>query len=299
MGDLLADIGSRNSDVLLSDAVAFVEGPGDREAIKLWADTLGVSFEDRNITVLPLGGGEYPSRHLRARTEVLEGISDAAPVSHMFILDRDERSDTEVDHLTRRFAHRLHVLARREIENYMLVPRAVREAIVDKYSEVPAISESAAAATVEEVQRLIESIASELYDRLLLRRIRVELRGLRGGILTREMANELEKEAKSESLAERIQKTLSDRFSAHVRELDVASIVDQQRVSLNAEWQNVARRLEIAPGSEIIDGLFKQFGGEYAKPADTRRVAKKMLAEDIPQEIVQLVKQVVRLGEGD
>jgi hypothetical protein len=36
LSDVLADIGSRNSDVLLSDAVLFVEGPGDRRVFARW-----------------------------------------------------------------------------------------------------------------------------------------------------------------------------------------------------------------------------------------------------------------------
>lgn len=45
LSDLLADIGSRNSDVLLSDAVLFVEGSGDRRAFMVWGDGLGMSME--------------------------------------------------------------------------------------------------------------------------------------------------------------------------------------------------------------------------------------------------------------
>jgi predicted ATP-dependent endonuclease of OLD family len=49
---LLQDIGARNSDVLLSNAVLFVEGPADRAALNAWSRTVGLPLEDHNVTVL-------------------------------------------------------------------------------------------------------------------------------------------------------------------------------------------------------------------------------------------------------
>jgi predicted ATP-dependent endonuclease of OLD family len=44
LGYVLEDIGARNSDVLLSDAVLFVEGPSDRDVLNAWSETLGTSL---------------------------------------------------------------------------------------------------------------------------------------------------------------------------------------------------------------------------------------------------------------
>src|SRR5262249_40177858 len=80
LSGVLEDIGARNSDVLLSDAVVFVEGPADKRAFEFWSETIGKPLAESNITVLPMGGGEFAERGVRARAEILEGISQRAPV---------------------------------------------------------------------------------------------------------------------------------------------------------------------------------------------------------------------------
>lgn len=66
LGESLVEIGSRNSDVLLSDAVLFVEGQSDRGAFVEWSKTLGANIEDHNITIQDMGGGEYAERGMRS-----------------------------------------------------------------------------------------------------------------------------------------------------------------------------------------------------------------------------------------
>ena len=55
--DVLEDIGSRNSDLLLSDAVLFVEGTGDQRVLQTWSQTLNLSLEGHNITIVPMDRG--------------------------------------------------------------------------------------------------------------------------------------------------------------------------------------------------------------------------------------------------
>jgi putative ATP-dependent endonuclease of OLD family len=99
LGEMLEDIGARNSDVLLSDAVLFVEGPGDKGTFQVWARTLGTPLDEHNVTVLPMGGGEHAERSAPVRSDVLEGISKKAPIPHRFLIDRDERRPDEIERL--------------------------------------------------------------------------------------------------------------------------------------------------------------------------------------------------------
>ena len=82
----LDDIGSRNSDVLLSDAVVFVEGPSDEGAFRAWSETTGMSLDEHNVTLLPTGGNEHAGRNVRLRGDVLTGISHKAGVPHLLSL---------------------------------------------------------------------------------------------------------------------------------------------------------------------------------------------------------------------
>lgn len=79
LGDVLEDIGARNSDVLLSDAVLFVEGPSDGNVMHVWGESLGTNLTESNVTVLPMGGGEHAEGKARVRGEILEGLSEKSP----------------------------------------------------------------------------------------------------------------------------------------------------------------------------------------------------------------------------
>lgn len=160
LGEALEDIGARNSDVLLSDAVLFVEGPSDRDVLRAWGETLGTSLIENNVTVLPMGGGEYAEGKARVRGEILEGISERAPVPHMFVLDRDERGQTEVEKLQRDLGEKVHFLERRELENYLLVPKALLDAIREKHCDDEVVLSKLDNSSVEELVRLIKTSTS-------------------------------------------------------------------------------------------------------------------------------------------
>jgi len=72
--------------------------------------------------------GENGPNRTKVRSELLSGISQKAHVPHMFILDRDERSDEELRKL-RQVGKHVHVLERRELENYLFSPPAILAAL--------------------------------------------------------------------------------------------------------------------------------------------------------------------------
>jgi hypothetical protein len=295
LSHVLEDIGSRNSDVLLSDAVLFVEGPGDRGVLQAWSATLGMSLEEHNITVLLLEGGEYAERTARARSDVLEQISHKAPVPHLFVIDRDERSEQSVTKLQGSLRDKLHVLERRELENYLLIPRALLTALREKHQGNTPIAERIDAASEPQVAQIIETAAESLFKTVLMKRIRAELGGLTGGLLPREMVTELIPHASEENLPILLRKKIEARVSEHISNWDLKRIVEEQRAKLNAEWADPRRRLLLAPGEEIIDAVFHNYGAEYKKPNDTHRIADEMTEDEIADEIKELLAKVVAL----
>src|SRR2546426_1336882 len=294
---MLSDIGSRNSDVLLSDAVLFVEGPGDRGALTAWSETLGTRLEEHNVTVLPMGGGEHADRSAPIRSDVLEGISRKAPVPHQFVLDRDERRQSEIDKLQQALGDRVCLLKARELENYLLVPRALLVAIRAKCIDNASIVERIDAAHTKDVSLLIQETAESLYGLVLLKRIRAELGGLIGGLLPRDAASVLASEANSPDLPQLLQQEIEQRFKHHVSALDINGIVRAQKEALGKEWSEETRRLEVAPGEEILSTVFHHFGTQYKKPEDTVRIAKEMRADEIPNEIKQLIGKAIALTD--
>lgn len=296
LGATLEDIGSRNSDVLLSDAVVFVEGPGDRDVLNAWSKTLGVSLEEHNITLLPMHGGDDAVRTAPVRSEVLIGISQKAPVPHLFVLDKDERSEVEIEKLESRLSDRVYLLKRREIENYLLVPTALRAVLQKKLQTDTSTLQKIAAASPESIEQLIRETADSLYDLVLLKRIRTELPGLVGGLLPRETVARLASQAKDPNLSYILHQEIQSRLDHHMDEINLEKIVTDQREALQRDWSERERRLMLAPGQEIIEKVFQHFEARYKKPDDTARIAKAMTREDIPEEIHELIEKIKSLS---
>lgn len=296
LGPLLEDIGARNSDLLLSDAVLFVEGSGDRETLDVWSETLGMGFTGHNVTVLTTGGGEYAERQAPIRIEVLEGISEMARrIPHLFVLDRDQRGPEEIGALNEKLCGRVHVLRRRELENYLLVPRALLEALRAKHRHDQPVLDALASADEEEVSGLIRTSADGLYDLVLLKRIRASLAGLPGGFLPRDAIPALLPYAGSADLAAMLREDIEGRIGKHLDALEIAEVVRRANERLACEWADTERRPEIAPGEEIVAAVFRRYGSNYNKRSDTALIAGQMRVDEVDLEIEGLIRRIVGL----
>ncbi len=289
----LEDIGVRNSDVLLSDAVLFVEGLSDKEALRVWSETLGISLADHNVTVLLMHGGEYADRTAPIRSELLAGISQKAPVPHLFVIDRDQRRHADVEKLERELQGRVHILTGRELENYLLVPRALRAAINAKGRTNTIVQQQLERTSEEDIERMLQEAVDDLYGTVLLKRIRTELGGLKGGLLTREAATTLRTAATSRDLPQQVYRAIKLQAGQFLVRSDVGRVVREQKRVLDEEWADLVRRRLIAPGEEILDTVFRRFGMRYKKHSDTLLIAQHMQASEIPDEIAELLQKVV------
>jgi ABC-type cobalamin/Fe3+-siderophores transport system ATPase subunit len=293
---MLADIGARNSDLLLSDAVLFVEGPSDKSVIEIWSETLDKSFAEHNVTVLPMGGGEHAGRGAPVRSEVLEGISQQSPIRHLFLLDHDERSKGEIEHLLRLLPDRVCVLNRRELENYMLVPRALRAAIRNKCRDDSDVVARVDQATDEQVVALMRAEAEKLRDLVLLKRIRSRLGGLAGGLLHKEMVAELVPLAHQADLGHVIKSRVQSRLLERLDGAGIDTVVNDERRAVDVAWADAAQHLVLAPGEEILAAIFAFFGTTYHKPGDTKAIAQELRRCEIHEEIRVLIDRVVQLA---
>ncbi len=297
LGAALEDIGARNSDVLLSDAVLFVEGPSDRDVLRVWSETLGTSLAESNVAVLPMGGGEYAEGKARVRGGILEGISEKAPVPHLFVLDRDERSRAEIEKLQRDLGEKVVLLEMRELENYLVVPRAILEAVRSKHSDNASALERIDNTSEAEIEKLVKTNAESLYGVVLLKRIRTGLEGLKGGLMPRDMAASLAPRARRVDLPKTLRGKIKSRLNEHLAAIDVDQLVLSERQALDSEWTDPEKHLELAPGEEVLSAVFKHLGSEYKKTKDAVRIAQHMHADEIAPEIKRLLKKAVSLPD--
>lgn len=215
---------------------------------------------------------------------------------HLFVLDKDERSKTEVTNLTDQLGERVHLLERRELENYLLVPGALLAAIRDKHKDDAVIVGRVESATTEEVTSVIQTTADNLFALVLVKRIRAELGGLRGGLIPRELVTTLAQMVNQKNFSRVVRREIGARLATHLGRLNVEQIIKSERARLNREWKSERDRLSLAPGDEIVSTVFHHFGSEYRKPSDTVRIARAMAAGDIPEEIRGLITRIITMS---
>lgn len=293
---VLEDIDVRNSDVLFSDAVLFVEGPGDRDVLTIFSEKLHMNVAERNINVLPMGGGKHAERGAPIRSDLLRNISRKATVPHMFLLDRDERSNGEILNLEEQLGEQLHLFQARELENYLLVPRAILSALKEKHRDDRNKVEQLEKMHEEQVQKFIVNAANDLCGTVLIKRIRCEIGGLREGLLPKETVPVLSPKASEPELSTLILQEIKARFEGHLATIQLDAIIASEKEALNAAWAILENRMQLAPGEEILTEVFCKLGSKYQKPKDTTRIAREMYPDEIDDEIKDILKQVYELS---
>jgi hypothetical protein len=294
IGNALTDIGVQNSDVLLSDAVVFVEGQGDKAVMEIWCEKLGANLADLNVTVIAMTGSPTIGT-ARLTSDLLSGISKNAGVPHLFLLDRDERSEDEIRKIKTALEGTVVFLKRRELENYFFVPKAIKTAIRQKLFSGSKPTEAIDAVGDDEIMAKIRQTAKHLYRLVLVKRVRSRVPALKGGVFPRELADVLSIIVSTTGLAQRIKRELQKRFKSHLSKIKLGEIVRTETKALNKLWKSEDMQLALAPGDEIVSRLFRDFGTEYSKPVDTVRIARSMEPKDIAPEIVEIVAKLKQL----
>jgi ABC-type cobalamin/Fe3+-siderophores transport system ATPase subunit len=294
--EILREIGSRNSDLLLSDAVLFVEGPSDSVVLRALSGAAGTPLLLSRVTLLPLGGSDTPLPKARARTEVLEGISNRTPIPHMFLLDRDERSTGALAALAS-LGDRVVILQRRELENYLLVPKAIRLAMVEKFEQATGALSKVANLTDADIALAIQRHAADLYGHVLVKRIRAELGGLAGGLVERAAIEGLARDATKARLAAAIRAHIRSRLDPLMNAKVLADTVDKARKKLDREWARKEAPRKLAPGADILARLYRDVGGSYDKARDGERIARNLTKGDIAEELLEILKRASSLPE--
>lgn len=131
LGQLSAAIGTqfniRLAKALRSRVVLFLEGD-DMKVLRAVAETLGADrlARELDIAIVPLGGYSRASEIEPFRWLNEHFLKES--VQEWVVLDRDYRSEAEVSRTKKEFAQlgiKCHVWKKKELESYLLVPRAI------------------------------------------------------------------------------------------------------------------------------------------------------------------------------
>jgi len=234
----------RLARALRSRVAVFVEGQ-DMTLIRRFAKTLGCTSLEReqNITVIPLGGyskwGQVESFSWLCEEMLPKAIEICV------ILDRDYRTEKTVQDVLESFKQRgifAHVWSRKELESYVLTP-----SVIARFS----------GATVDDVEKWIDSItegmADDVFSRLLDERIRAESSGTNHAVnVTSKFKKEFDKSWKDASFRRNVcppKKILSalnqTLQTAGVRTVSSASLARAHRLAdIGPEMTALLREIE-------------------------------------------------------
>jgi hypothetical protein len=195
----------------------------------------------------------------------------------VFLRDRDELRPEIADRLTG--LQGVHLLERRELENYLLEPDAIAQVLE---SRDPA-SEANLPIPSEQIEGKLVAAAEGMRNAVHIKMAADRLPPIR--LLDRKLINRLCREnADRDALEKAVFAALPPDVGSQVREAwDAAGAV------LSEKW--AARKLDLAPGADVLDNIWREHGGRYDKRRDGPLIARAMAER--PSELVELVDHLM------
>jgi putative ATP-dependent endonuclease of the OLD family len=278
------ELGIRLSSLFMFDRLVFVEGPSDEDVIREWASTLEINFSQANVGFVSMDGVRNFAHYA---TEKTIAFLSRRQVKLYFVLDRDERDDTEIKRLTDRLGRQANVtlLNRREIENYLLNPRAIAEFIVVKqqFAGNADVKWPSVASISDQIAESAEKLKSFAIEK------RISRIACKPVYPDRDSIHPPEPDA---DILIRVSKELS-RQQTILQEVaeKLPQIAEREAESVNANWQGT--KLDIVPGDLLLDDVCRAFGVRFVKERDASRLASLMRADEIADDIKQLLRRIV------
>jgi hypothetical protein len=225
----------------------FLEGD-DYRLLRRLAARLGLRHlaETNDITVVPIGGFGQRQKIQHAAWTFERVLRSEFAIAA--ILDRDFRCAEEIHELVqdaRLTVPHFHILDRKELENYLLVPEAVTGAIADRLSGRGSLEFS-----ITDVEHLIDEASAEMKSDVL-----------------------------AQSIANRM------RYFANRTARDPATVAGETIARLDADWTPLERRMSVIPGKQLLatlNGRLQQhFGISITAPQIIRHLSPDMIARDL------------------
>ncbi|NET46048.1 ATP-dependent endonuclease [Okeania sp. SIO2B3] len=280
------ELGIRLSSLFMFDRLVFVEGKSDEDVIREWASKLGVNFSQANVGFVIMGGVR---NFAHFATETTLSFLTKRQVKMWFLLDRDEKEDSEVSKLQSRLGNnaKLKVLSKREIENYLICPSTIRRFIQSKkelegkpIDELPEIPE------IDEISNKIEECAEKLKQLSIDKRIIKKLPKL---IYPSE--KNLLKDPDTNTIVERINLEINSNIKQlEESKKDTENIYKEILSEVEKNWNY--KKLDIVPGDLLLDQVCQIYNVRFNKTKDASRMAALMDKNKIDSEICEIIKEI-------
>lgn len=279
------ELGIRLSSLFMFDRLIFVEGPSDEEIIREWATLLNVNLGQANVGFISMGGVRNFAHFAAEKT--LSFLTKRR-VQVWFIIDKDERNDSDIARMEQMLNGKatIKALSRREIENYLLSARAIREYIGRKRLLAGITNDTLP--SHDDIKQSIDDCAEELkqfaldkrVSKLVCKPVFPSLRQVFDGKSSETSAERLAGElARMKSEIEGMQSQIEDSYR-------------QQSEQLEAVWQK--DKLSIVPGDILLDKVCQRYNVRFIKDRDGSRLAALMEATELDIEIKTIISEIGR-----
>ncbi|GAB5547394.1 MAG: hypothetical protein SangKO_071540 [Sandaracinaceae bacterium] len=266
--DVLRALGVRLSDVLSAEHVIVVEGPSDEAVLREW---FGDLLLKRRVTIVPAAGGDLSFQ----ADKLGDWLKDLTKLDRrfLFIRDRDELTDRNIKRLQDKGVH---VLARRELENYLCEPAALKS-----YLDLDL--------TEDVIEKRLRKIADGLRPRVVMKRLVARLRDKQW--MERRDADDLIKKNADAAAVTNFYRERLEALTDHVDRTE--ELMNEIEADVAARWD--AEWSALAPGEELLRTFIHTHrpGSGYSKTSDAAPLAAH-LAEP-PAELRVLLEE--RLAE--
>lgn len=270
------ELGLRLSTVFMFERLVFVEGPSDEAVLRQIAQTLNLDLARTGVAFVHMGGIANFTHYAAEAT--LDLLSQRR-VRMWFVVDRDERDDDEVKAMLARLGDRakLHVLGRREIENYLFDENAISSLAAAKIAG----SGRTSANTVDSaaIKDFVQSSLKSWMDEAI--RLRVEKRMLAPIYLRgRRMQGDID------------QRLASAIASLQTRSEQLKAVSDDISRDITQKW-DAQRALEMLPGTLMLEQCFAHFGLQFDKAGgDSAALAVRLQSSGIKDDLKNLLREI-------
>lgn len=228
--------------------VLFFEGD-DFKIVRRIAAQFGFAglADGGDLTIVPIGG--FAQRQRIEDAAWTFGQVLKAEIEIAALLDRDYRTAEEIDAIVdsvRGTVPRFHVLANKEIENYLLVPTAMAKAVDSRLRERPELRKRFGTAPVDTVEEMLrrctDPLKSHVHSQLLSNRVRYT--------------------AKSG--------------------MDQATILRNAMDAIEPVWDDLATRLSVVPGKQVLAAFNSLLQTEWKASITPTQIISHLRREDVP-----------------
>ncbi len=282
--EIPGELGLRLSSVFLFDTLIFVEGLSDESVYRQLCDGLELNLSRTNVGFVPMGGVRNFTHY--AAGAVMDFLHKRQ-VKMAFILDHDEQSPDEINRLKALVGvtAEVHVLERREIENYLLDdPYAIAEYISSK-RELGGLGP--VSIDVPEIQAVLKDECDKLRDFTIGRRVIKQV--CRPWFVSRSALSD----ETGQHLIDAVVSELA-RLRAELDKLEAGApnLVRDATEKVGAEWEG--RKLQLVPGDLLLDAVFKRYGVRFRKESDGSRLARLMDSSKIAKDLRGILESIAR-----